>query len=72
MSMHDRWLAAYRNGYEMVWCSSSSCPNRAGVDVEWESEYGQSWNTPEDCPLCGSAWLHDQPDDDGEDADGTE
>lgn len=69
MSAHDRYLANYHRGTTHVWCSNKTCANHAdGIDVDWESEYGQSsYVTYEECPLCHSDWLEDQPDDDDDD-----
>jgi hypothetical protein len=61
-SAHDRWLANYQRGIEVVWCSNPKCEIHEGaMEVQWESEYGASWWTPEECPLCGGQWLQDQP-----------
>jgi hypothetical protein len=68
MSAHDRWLANYHCGTETVWCSNPACENhRDGMNVQWESEYGQSWWDPEECPVCNGEWLQDQPQDDDDD-----
>lgn len=64
MSAHDRHLTQYRHSPETVWCSNPACPNHSGVGVEvtYESEYGQGWYTPEECE-CGGEWLEDEPKD---------
>jgi hypothetical protein len=69
MSAHDRWLANYHRGTTHVWCSNPKCANHAdGIEVEWETEYGQSaYTTHEECPICNSDWLEDQPDEDEDD-----
>lgn len=69
---HDRYLAGYHTGTEVVWCSNKKCAyHKDGIEVGWESEYGQSWRDVEECPLCGGEWLADRPDDD-EDEEGEE
>lgn len=55
---HERYLAAHRISYVDVWCSNSACDNsRAPRNVVLESEYGQAWYIPEECPACHSAWT---------------
>lgn len=67
MSAHDLWLANYRSGYEVVYCTNPKCDlHRDGIEVRWESEYGQSWWTPEECPTCRSPWTQDQPEEEEE------
>lgn len=62
MSAHDRYLANYRTGTQQVWCSNPACELHGdGVEIRWESEYGQSWWDPEDCWVCHSSWLQEQP-----------
>ena len=62
MSAHDQWLANYRTGIEVVWCSNPACElHLDGIEVRWESENGQSWWSPEECPRCHGHWLQDQP-----------
>jgi hypothetical protein len=68
MSAHDRYLAQYHCGREVVWCSNPKCEiHEGGMEVGWESEYGQSWWDIEECPLCGAYWLDDKPVIDDED-----
>lgn len=65
MSEHDVWLANYRTGTETVWCANKACPvHQDGMEVRWESENGQSWWTPEECPVCNGVWLQEKPEDD--------
>lgn len=63
VSAHDRHLAAYRTGFEEVWCTNPECPNHTqGVTVRWTSEYGQSWWEPEECHACTKGeWTQDRP-----------
>lgn len=61
---HDRYLAAYRRHPMTVYCANRACPNHDGIEVMFESEYGQGWITPEECPACGGELLDDRPDDD--------
>lgn len=69
MSSYDQHLAQYRHGTEEVWCTNRECPNHESqVTVQYESEYGQSWWTPEECFLCGHEWTQDQPKEEEEDA----
>lgn len=67
MSAHDRHLAGYRRWTETAWCSNRECTNHGGVEVEVQSEYGQSWATPEECWLCHGEWLWERPEEDDED-----
>ncbi len=61
MSAHDRHLANYRWEQVRVWCDNPACPaHQDGVDVVYESEYGQGAYTPEECG-CGGDWLEDKP-----------
>lgn len=70
MSQHDEWLANYRTGVETVWCSNPNCTvHQDGMEVRWESEFGQGSWTPEECPRCHSWWLQDKPEDEDEDED---
>lgn len=70
MSGHDAWLAHYRTGTEVVWCENKTCPvHNDGMEVRWESEYGQGWWTPEECPVCHGLWLQDKPDEEGDNDD---
>lgn len=66
MSAHDNWLANYRRSEVEVYCVNRDCPNHEGVEVTLESEYGQSWITPEDCPICHGELLDDPPADEDE------
>jgi len=62
MSAHDRWLANYHTETVHVWCEKPGCDNHVdGVDVRFESEYGQGSLTPEECWICHSSWLQEQP-----------
>ena len=62
MSQHDRWLANYHTSVAHVWCSNRFCDNHEdGIDVTYESEFGQGTFTPEDCPLCNHGWVEDKP-----------
>jgi hypothetical protein len=62
MSQHDVWLARYQTGTEVVWCANRACSvHQDGMEVRWESEYGQSWWSPEECPVCHGGWLQDKP-----------
>ena len=68
--MHERYLGNYENGTEWVYCTNSACDlHRAGMEVGWESEYGQSWWAPEECPRCHSEWTQDRPGEEEEDED---
>lgn len=59
---HDRWLADYESGIEIVWCSNKECEfHSSGMQVEWEKENGQSWWNPEECPRCHGAWVQERP-----------
>lgn len=70
MSAHDRHLAMFRTGRDRLWCSNKECPvHEDGMDVDWESEYGQSAYLVEECPVCHSEWLYEQPQDEEEDDD---
>lgn len=64
MSAHDRYLAAYRRWTQTLYCTRPGCENRDGITALIESEYGQSWSDPEDCPLCGGDLSDDQPQED--------
>lgn len=68
MSAHDRYLAAYSSSEITVYCANRACPNADGMPVRLESEYGQSWITPEDCPDCNGELL-DEPAKEDEDDD---
>ena len=69
MSQHDRWLANYHTSVAHVWCSNRFCDNHEdGIDVTYESEYGQGWYTPEECK-CGHEWTEDKPDEEEDDDD---
>lgn len=58
----ERWLADYHSGPVVVWCENSECEyHHTGVQVSLESEYGQRWYVPEECPLCHHGWLAAQP-----------
>ena len=58
---HDAMLANYHHSYETMWCENPTCANHQdGLTVLYESEYGQGWTTPEDCPLC-HGHLNDEP-----------
>lgn len=62
MSDHDRWLAGYSRSEVQVWCSKVDCELHVdGITITHESENGQGWTTPEECPVCHSHWLFDQP-----------
>jgi hypothetical protein len=62
VSAHDRWLAGYHRWDDTAWCSNLRCDNHyQHVHVEVESEYGQSWANPEECPLCHSEWQWQPP-----------
>lgn len=64
---HDRYLAAHRVWDTEVWCSNLECENaRVPQTVRVESEYGQAWYLPEECPVCFSPWLDEQPEVDDE------
>ncbi len=68
MSAHDRYLANHRWMRETVWCSNPKCEHHTeGVEVVYESEYGQGWYDPEEC-ACGGEWLEDKPKEDDDDA----
>ena len=68
MSAHDRWLANYHSSSETAYCQNGGCSNAEGISVYYESEYGQGWTTPEDCPLCGGELSFDQlPEEDEDD-----
>lgn len=67
MSAHDRWLAAYSTSWITVYCANRECPNHEGMGVRLETEYGQSWITPEDCPDCNGELLDDPPKEDDDD-----
>jgi hypothetical protein len=61
-SAHQRYLAAYRRSEIEVWCSNPECGNHgAPQTVIWETEYGQGWCTPEECPRCHHEWQEEQP-----------
>ena len=61
MTSHDAHLAQYRLSTCEVWCDNPTCPNHADpVTVQYESEYGFGWLTPEECE-CGGGWLDDEP-----------
>ena len=73
MSAHDAYLADYHTSEITVFCANTDCSNSDGITVRYESEYGQGWITPEDCPACGGELLDDKPekeenDDDEDDA----
>ena len=61
MSAHDRWLANYHASSETAYCQNAKCENAEGISVYYESEYGQGWTTPEDCPVCGGELGFDAP-----------
>lgn len=64
---HDRYLANYHTGTTWVWCSNPTCENHAdGLEIDTETEYGQTTWTPEECPRCHADWLDSQPEDDEE------
>jgi hypothetical protein len=66
--MHDRWLADARSGTTDVWCENPQCRNHTeSVEVGWESEYGQGWYVPEQCPICHSEWTEEEPEEIDED-----
>lgn len=68
--MHDRWLMNYQTGTEVVYCSNPKCDlHQDGAEVAWESEYGQGWWIPEECPRCHSEWVQDRPEPEEEDED---
>ena len=65
---HDRWLANYHRGTTTVWCATRTCSNHAdGLEIDTETEYGQTVYIPEDCFICHGEWLDDKPDDDDPD-----
>jgi hypothetical protein len=72
MSAHDRHLAGYSASNVQVWCSKRDCPNHQGTTVKYEKEYGQGWLTPEECWICKSDWLNDEPTDEEEEDDGAD
>ncbi len=58
---HDRMLASFHRGTDRVFCENKACPNHDGVEIDWVSEYGQSWFDPEDCFICHGTWLETEP-----------
>ena len=65
---HDRYLANYHRGTTQVWCANTACANHAdGLEIDTETEYGQTTYLPEECPICHGEWLDDQPDDEDPD-----
>ena len=59
---HERHLAAHRIGTATVWCENLDCSHHwQPSEVGFESEYGQGWHMPEECPECGSGWTEDEP-----------
>lgn len=63
MSTHDRYLAGFDSWTETVYCPNQDCENYQGIEIKVESEYGQSWAVPEECPLCFSYWQFSRPKD---------
>jgi hypothetical protein len=61
MSAHDAWLADYHSSTITVYCANPDCTNAEGITVRYESEYGQGWITPENCPACHADLLDDKP-----------
>lgn len=62
MSDYDQYLAGYRRGTATVWCSNPECPAHTdGTEVDYETEYGASWYSPEECPDCHGDWTEDRP-----------
>lgn len=62
MSAHDRYLSNYHRGFAQVWCSNLKCElHKDGIEVDTETEYGQTVLIPEECPVCHSYWLDDEP-----------
>lgn len=61
---HERHLASYRTSNVEVWCKNAACENNdEPVMVRFETEYGQGWYTPEECPLCHNDWTDKSPHD---------
>lgn len=71
MSDHDRYLANYHCGVAQVWCENKACElHFDGIEVDSETEFGQTTVRPEECPVCHGSWLYDKPveeDEEGED-----
>lgn len=50
---HDSYLAGYRRYLVRLRCCDSNNEECEWAgDGELEEEYGQSWSTPEECPVC--------------------
>lgn len=62
---YDQWLAGYRHERVEAWCENRACvAHRESIEVDYETEYGQGWITPETCPVCHKGELTlDEPDD---------
>lgn len=69
-SAHDRWLANYHHEEVDVYCTNRECADYGEPQtVDYESEYGQGWITPEECPTCNGEFSFEAPPEIEEDED---
>ena len=55
---YDRWLSGYSSQPAEAWCDNPEChAHREPIRVTYETENGQGWLTPEDCPECRKGTL---------------
>lgn len=55
---YDRWLSGYQSHPAEAWCDNPECHvHREPIRVTYETENGQGWVTPEDCPECRKGTL---------------
>lgn len=66
----DRYLTGgrYSKTEILVWCQNPACLTFGDMPVEVlsETEYGTTWWTPDECPLCDGELGEDQPEKEGD------
>ena len=63
----DNWITGgrYNSTRIQVWCQNSECDtyDEEPIEVFAQTEYGTTWWTPDECPVCGGELEEERPED---------
>lgn len=63
----DNWITGgrYNSTRIQVWCQNAECDtyDEEPIEVFAQTEYGTTWWTPDECPVCGGELEEERPED---------